>query len=64
MRKGCRTSKTEKACRHYNHSLQRCTLGKVKATCSMVSLPKPGTKAAQQAQEVKDFYDSCPFGYG
>lgn len=56
MRKGCRTSKTEKACSNYNYSLGRCVLGKVKATCSLVQQPKPNTKAGRQAQACRDFY--------
>lgn len=56
MRKGCRTSKTEKACPNYNYSLGRCMLGKVKATCPLVQQPKSNTKAGRQAQQVRDFY--------
>jgi len=55
MRKGCRTSKTEKACPNYSYSLGRCVLGKVKATCSIVWQPTKG-KAARDAQAVRDFY--------
>ena len=56
MRKGCRTSKTEKACPNYNYSLHRCVLGKVKATCSLIQQPKPNTKADRNTQAVRDFY--------
>jgi hypothetical protein len=56
MRKGCRTSKTEKKCEHYSYPLQRCLLGKVKATCSKIQQPKPGTKAGREAQVCRDFY--------
>jgi hypothetical protein len=56
MRKGCRTSKTEKACPNYSYGLSRCVLGKVKATCSLVQQPKAGTKAAKNAEQVRQFY--------
>ena len=56
MRKGCRTSKTEKACPNYSYSLGRCLLGKVKATCSLVRQPKAGTKASFEADFVRAFY--------
>lgn len=56
MRKGCRASKTEKACPMYSYSLGRCKLGKVKATCSLVQQPKAGTKAAAEADFVRAFY--------
>lgn len=56
MRKGCRTSKTEKACPQYSYQLGRCLLGKVKATCLLVQQPKPNTKAGKNAQAVRDFY--------
>lgn len=56
MRKGCRTSKTEKACPNYSYELQRCVLGKVKAICSLVQQPKAGTKAARQAEDCREFY--------
>ena len=56
MRKGFRTSKAEKACSLYSYSLGRCTLGKVKATCSKIQQPKAGTKAAAEAAFVRAFY--------
>jgi len=56
MRKGCRTSKTEKACPNYSYSLGRCKLGKVKATCSLVQQSNPNTKVGKNAQAVRDFY--------
>ena len=56
MRKGCRTSKTEKACSQYSYQLGRCVSGKVKATCSLVQQPKPNTKAGRNAQLCRDFY--------
>jgi hypothetical protein len=57
MRKGCRTSKTEKKCTYYSYQLQRCILGKVKATCLLCEQPKAGTKAARQAEQVRQFYN-------
>lgn len=56
LRKGCRASKTEKVCPNYSYSLGRCTLGKVKAMCLLVQQPKQGTKAARQAEFVREFY--------
>jgi len=56
MRKGCRASKNEKACPLYSYSLGRCTLGRVKATCSKIQQPKAGTKAARDAAFVRAFY--------
>lgn len=56
MRKGCRTSKYEKACPHYNYGLGRCTYGMVKATCAKIEKPKVGTKAARQVAQVREFY--------
>jgi len=56
MRRGCRTTKNEQKCENYSYSLQRCILGKVKSTCSLVEQPKPGTKAAKQAEQVREFY--------
>jgi len=56
MRKGCRTSKTEKVCPKYSNQLGRCLLGKVKATCELIEQPKLNTKAGRNAQQVRDFY--------
>jgi len=56
MRKGCQTSKTEKACPNYSYLLGRCKLGKVKTTCSLVQQPNPNTTAGKNAQTVRDFY--------
>ena len=56
MRKGCRTSKTEKSCPSYSYQLGRCKLGKVKATCPLVQQPKAGTQAARNAAQVRAFY--------
>ncbi len=56
MRKGCRTSKTEKACSNYSYGLGRCLDGKVKATCSLVQQPKPNSVAGKRAAMVRDFY--------
>jgi len=58
LRKGCRTSKTEKACPDYSYSLGRCILGKVKYTCSKVIQPKPGTKEFGKAQTCRAFYET------
>lgn len=56
MRKGCRASKTEKACSNYSYSLGRCLLGRVKATCGLVEQPAPNTKAGRNAALVRAFY--------
>jgi len=57
MRKGCRTSKNEKACPDYSYGLLRCKLGRVKATCFRCEQPKAGTKAAKQAEDVRQLYN-------
>lgn len=57
LRKGCRTSKTEKACPQYSYQLQRCKLGKVKYTCSLCEQPKAGTRKGNEAQKCRDFYN-------
>ena len=56
MRKGCRASKYEKACPRYSYDKGRCSLGLVPATCSEIQQPKPGTKAALKAEQVRQFY--------
>lgn len=60
MRKGCRTSKTEKACLMYSYQLGRCKLGRVKYTCSLCEQPKAGTKAAVNAAFAQAFYGHKP----
>ena len=56
LRKGCRTSKTEKACPQYSYQLGRCKLGRVKYTCSLCEQPKQGTKKWREAQQCRAFY--------
>ena len=56
MRKGCRSTKNEKKCTHYDYALLRCKLGRVPATCNLIQQPKPGTKADNRVQAVRDFY--------
>jgi len=57
LRKSCRASKGKKKCPNYSYELYRCKLGLVPATCDLIEQPKPGTKKARQAQQVRDFYN-------
>ena len=56
MRKGCRASKYEKACKYYSYALARCKFGRVKATCPRIQQPKPNTKAGRDVVEAREFY--------
>ena len=56
LRKGCRASKTERACPEYNYSAGRCKLGRVKYTCHLIAQPKEGTKAHREALQARAFY--------
>ena len=60
MRRGCRTSKYEKACSMYSYQLGRCKLGRVKYTCSLCEQPKAGTKKAIDAAMCQAFYGVKP----
>ena len=56
LRKSCRATKGKKKCPRYDYGLFRCVLGRVPATCDLIEQPKPGTKKAKQAQQMRDFY--------
>ena len=56
LRKGCRTSKSEAACKDYVYSLLRCRLGRVKATCPRCEQPDPNTVEGKLAAEAREFY--------
>lgn len=59
MRTGCKKSKNNpNQCQYYSSSKGRCSLGKVPFTCSLIQQPKPGSKKAKQAEQVRHFYGS------
>ena len=56
-RKSCKRGKKEsKNCYQWSSGLGRCKLGRVPYTCPIYTQPREGTKAAEKAKQVRNFY--------